>query len=500
MKTTHIGIGIAAIVLLVAGCGSIRNIRTYEQLRDAAPGPLRALARDRTIYELATYTVLDSALQGEGTHIVQGARSPFAGRLPYRDLVYIESRQGGFWRTADVVLAVMLTGSFLANARQYRGLEIYSIGGGESCPYIYVWDGGRYVLQGEAFGRSIGKALEGATTCMLPAAAARDGALRARLTNERPETHYVNRVRLLAFEAPAGSTVGLDTENRAWPVFDPRPPRRPWPGPSRELDASRAPGADAAECGTGYRDSLELTLPHPKGAGPGSLIVRAINTDLVYTAFALIFGYLGEQSLSFLYEVEHDPELVRTLQTWIEECSLSVELRQGGRWTHAGAIAPEASAVPFSRIVRIDATGVTDDSIRVRLSTLADGWRINAVEVDWTPAAPLEAHPVAMRSALHSGGGSVAERLRDADESYAVIFPGERIDLSFDAYPASALGKIAYALDVSGYLHEWPPASESTACVSLRSGVPGFDRLAFVNDLVRHRDALLPLVYAQWRR
>ena len=155
---------------------------------------------------------------------------------------------------------------------------------------------------------------------------------------------------------------------------------------------------------------------------------------------------------------------------------------------------------PFSRLVRIDASGVDDDSIRVRLSTLADGWGIDAVEVDWAQAAPLEAHPLPMRSAVHGDEGSVLARLHDADASYAVILPGERIDMSFDSYRAHGNGNIAYALEVSGYLHEWPPESEAVNPAAYFPGAPDSDRLTVVDYLVRHREAFLPLVYKYWEQ
>jgi hypothetical protein len=497
VKTMRAGVWAAAAWLLVAGCSVTRELTTLEQLREATPATLRVMATDRTIYELTTYTVRDSMLEGSGTHLVNGARSPFAGQLPYRDLVYIQVRQGDFWRTAAAVAAMGFTASCFSAATQDHGLSIYPKG--SSCPYVYVWDGAGYGLQGEAFGTSFGKALEAGTICMLPAAAARNDALLVRITNERPETHYVNRVRLLAFEAPEGAAVLVDNENRAWPVTDPRPPIRSSPELSRKDGACWTSDLSKARRGEDYRDHLDLTFPHPPQAATASVIVHAINTELVYSAYDLVFGYLGDQSLPFLYQVENDPQLIGTLQSWIRECSLAVEVWKGGQWESAGAIAPEANVAPFSRIVRIDATGVAEDSVRVRLSSLADGWRIDAVEIDWTQAAPLEARALAMRSAVHSDGTSMMASLSEADAGYATVFPGERIDMSFDARDAGGNGSVAYALDVSGYLHEWPPESVAASPVSLFPASFGSDRVAVVNYLVRHREAFLPLVYDHWK-
>jgi hypothetical protein len=499
MKTMRTGIWIATAMFVAAGCTVTKEFKTLDQLREAAPRTVRVMTRDHAIYELTTYSALDSVLEGSGTRTANGTRSPFTGQLLSRDLVYIQARQGSFWRTTEVVSAVCFTASCLGSAAGGHGLQIHRTGG-SSCPYVYAWDGEGYALQGEAFGTSFGKALEAGTTCLLPAAAARHGTLLLRLTNERPETHYVNRVGLLAFEAPAGSAVLLDNQNRAWPVTNPRPPIRSSPELSRKGGTSRTPEPGGSTQGAPYRDRFDLTFAHPKGAATASVIVHAVNTDLVYSTYELVFEYLGDQSLSFLDQVENDPQLIATLKDWIGECSLHMEIRRNGQWASAGTIAPEASVARFSRIVRIDDAGVAGDSIQVRLSSLADGWKIDAVEIDWTPVAPLEAHSLAMRSAVHSDGSSVAAPVGKADAGYATILPGERIDLSFDAYRPHGNNRTAYALEASGYLIEWPPESEAASPLSQLSASFGLDRVAIVNYLVRHREAFLPLVYEHWKQ
>ena len=149
----------------------------------------------------------------------------------------------------------------------------------------------------------------------------------------------MNSARLLAFETAENSTVLIDDRDLAWPVADPHPPTRP---------SRKAPCGDGAS----FRDALEITLPHPKDGRTGSVIVHAINTELVGAVYGMVFGYLGDWSLPFLYQIENDPQLIATLRDWIRECSLTVELWREDRWVNVGAIAPEASTAPFSRIVR----------------------------------------------------------------------------------------------------------------------------------------------------
>lgn len=479
------------VPLLIAGCfAGTRDIRTMSALRDATPAPLRLMAVDGALYELDDYAYTDSTLTGSGTRKIDGSRQPFAGTLRFDELVYIQARAEGKWiTTANILAAGVIAASFSAAAKDH-GLRVYDKGDG-SCPYLYAWTGDQYLLQGEAFGTSFGRALEGATACLLPDAASTGGLVRVRIANERPETHYVNRVHLLAYEMPPAGAVVLDTSNRAWPVLDPRPPR------SGTVTRPGVHGASPPETqvGAGLRDRSELVFARPPGASAGSIIVRAVNTGLAYAAFQLVFGYLDEDTLPFLYEMEHDPGLVAVLRDWIGECSLEVEVADGAGWTVAGAIPPEASAVSFSRIVRITAGETPSDSVRVRLTSLAGLWSVEAVAMDWAPVVPLAPREVTMRSAVTGEGTSAVDLLGDADKEYAMLLPGEWLDLAFEALPDSPGMRTVYALEAGGYLHEWAPASGPEGAFFTLPASLGADRLAVVNRLIRDPDRFLQAVY-----
>lgn len=501
------GAWVTAVALLAAGCTARREIRTFEELREVQPAPLRLLAADRSIYELQTYTVLDTALAGSGERIVGRVRSPFTGEIPYREVVYIQVAREGHWSTLGLLGAAAMLTTYFRLANENHGLDIFYESEG-SCPMLYAWDGECFELQGEVFGTSFGRGLESATICLLPAAMELGGEIRARLANERPETHYVNGVRWLAYEAPQACGVLLDGEGGAWPLLDPRPPIDSAPE-LRARDGNWWQGDPAgAGPGTDFRDRVELAFARPPACADAegshaSVIVHAINTSLVYQTCERVFGYLGDQGLLFLQQVEQDPELIAALRQWIRDCSLTVEILRGDTWEPAGLIPPEASATGFSRIVRIDARGTESQSLRLRLSTLAGGWRIDAVEIDWTEGPPLRPLALPLRAALHSEQGSVEVPLSDADASYALLLPGERIDLACDARPAAAGMKRVYAIEARGYLHEWPRRTEIATEQPALSGstraaptaVAEGDRVAVVCDLIRHRERFLPIVY-----
>jgi len=375
-------------------------------------------------------------------------------------------------------------------ATSVSGLQVHTEVTGGSCPFIYVWDGARYVLEGETFGTAVGKALETSTRCTLPAAL-EGHELDVRISNERPETHYINRATVTAYEAPRGSAVYLDEAKHAWAVAHPLQPLNA-PDELRRRDGVFW-RSDLSSTKGDYRDVVELTVPRERPAAQGSLIIRAINTHLFTSVYESVFRYLGDESLQFVYALEHDPDLVKLIRDWIVESALRVEVLQDGSWRAVGEIMPEADEVPISRIVRIPCSG--GDSVRIRLSMLADTWKIDAVEVDWTSSAPLEEHNVPMVSAMHSKRGEVTEMVRSTDRSYAMLLPGEWIDLRFESYASQSGGRVTYALESGGYLYEWLPAPAAEA----RAVSDAPSKVECVKALLRNRSVFLEGVFARWK-
>jgi hypothetical protein len=494
-----------AIIVFYSGCFTVTtDISTFNQFyqyQKDGPNILRVMTTDSSLYVLNSYSLRDSALEGSGTHITQKGPSPFTGRLPLSSLVYVQGRETSFGRTLLALTAVGFVGICAGNAGEQHGLSVFRPSKG-SCPYVYAWDGSQYVIQGEVFGTAFGKALETSTACMLPATSPRSTAVLVRVSNERPETHYVDAIHATAFETPEGSTVLLDNEQRAWPVLHPQPPLQSPSQLLRQDGTCWTSNLSSTGPGGSHRDVLEITFPSPEDRSTGSLIVHAINTQLVNAVYDMVFGYLGNESLRFLYQVENDSECVRILREWIGDCSLKIEVWRGERWVCEGRIAPEANAAAFSRIVRVSTEGVTGDSIHVRLSSLADMWELDAVALDWTPVASLKPHPLRMRCATHTEDGPVSEPLEARDTNYTILLPGDYIDMEFDGFHPSPDHTVAYALDATGYLYEWPMEngpSPHSVFQTVAFEPEKSDRVEVVNFLIRHKELLLPFVYERWR-
>ncbi len=506
-----------ALAAAVAGCMTSRRITTREQFAQIPLGSrIVVYAQHDRVYKLHHFALADSLIHGTGTLTEPGRVTPFDGDIPFSGIVAVRTDSPDVLKTLALAGVTALFVAALAEANRSHGRLDPAIvtsqhapagsGTGTSCPYVYAWDGRQYRLQAEPFGVAWGRALEMKTWHLLPAARAEHGIVRLRLADERRETHYVNSVALYRVDLGSAPAAVLDGAGTAWPLVRPEPPvvardrsgndilPRVAAGDGRLWECD--PGSVTAA--SGYQDVVEAAFARPPRAGAGSLVLTGINTTFSSTLYAQMCRWVGEQTPALAHAVETDPRLIAELREYTRDASLSVSVWNGRAWVAAGAFLPEANAVPFTRALRIGVPEGAGDTVRVRLRSMADVWRIDAISVDWTDVRPLPMTRVALRSAVGPAGEDLRDDLEADDGRYAILLPPDRIDLTFAGRAPKARGRVAYAVAVRGHLIEWDPPAAERAFQPPGPAVPSDRRIAVLEDLLGQRELTLGMAYADW--
>ena len=477
------------------------------------------MTADSTLYRLNEYELSDSLLTGMGISDKNGWHLPFSGQIKLSDIACIQTSEVDQFRSLLAVgfivfLARTVNEDLSGNANgismsEKTGYYSPPTGGGtgeSSCPYVYSWNGTRYVLEAEAFGIALGKALEMNTLSVLPSLREDRSSLKIKVANERPETHYLNSVRLIAAEVEEKASVFADPDNTLWPVRRLDPPIRAFDrfgkdmlGEVAKADQSywQADLPQALKC-SDFEDVIDLAFIRPSSSEEGSLVIQAINTNLSGAVFKKLFEIMGGQSLAFMHAVENDADLIDVLRMWTRESSLKVYQHDGDSWIPVGTVHPEATATPFSRLVRLRADPCNGDTVRVRLSCLTDVWKIDAIRTDWTAVQPCQSVPVRLLSAVGPGNKDVSSALEADDGRYAVLLPPDEVNLNFQAIQVSPGKKIVYAFDARGYLHEWETVNNGQDALSRDEVDHRNNRIAFLKNLLRQKSILLPQIYSEW--
>ncbi len=211
------------VLAFLSSCVVREPVHTEKQLINHDPeATLVLLLRDSSIVRLPTFRLQGDSIIGKGYAEKAGADSAFSGAILLDDIEFaqLEHTSG-----TGTVLIALPTGALaiaviasMAGSSYVRIEEYTPSSGGSSCPYVYSWDGARYMLEAETFGTSLGRALQRSTRHVLPSLREENGVVRLKIANERPETHVLDRIAVTRVRHAAGTRVVLDAEGRPWQV------------------------------------------------------------------------------------------------------------------------------------------------------------------------------------------------------------------------------------------------------------------------------------------
>jgi hypothetical protein len=338
-----------------------------------------------------------------------------------------------------------------------------------SCPTIYSLDGDSTRLESEAFSYSIAPLLEKRDVDLLAAGADHTGALRLEVRNEALETHQLDHMELVEVPHAVGETV-LPS-----PFGDPVAVAE-WASAATARDRAgrdvrgllaaaddlafgthheRLARAAASDDPADQEDWIDVTVPRPAGADSVALVLR-MRSSLLTTI--LFYDYMlarpGARALDWQAEELGRITTIAQLGRWYTgRLGLRVQVRDDGEFR------PVARLVDFGPIawrnVAVVVPAAERDSVRIRVSFLADEWRIDRAAVaSRVRRVPPRTVPLSRVTDRAGTSREDARRaLAAADGRYLTTMPGDRFEVHFQPGPSTSARTFLVA--TQGYYTEW---------------------------------------------
>jgi hypothetical protein len=405
------------------------------------------------------FTVAGGELRGPGTRydlsLTSGTR---VDSLPIDTIVGMESFRTRINGPESFIVSTLATiGGVFGGA----ALAVAIFG---SCPTIYSGDG--TVEEAELFSSSIAPLFEGRDLDRLRAQPDSSGVLRLDVRNEAMETHYINHLQLIEVEHAADEFVLPDAQGRPMVVGDPhvlaivsdRAGRDEhakvdeadgifYETDQRRIDAATADDMD---------DWLDLTAAVPPGADKVALVLRARNSLLgTVLLYDVMLGPGGAAALDWMGGDLGKISTAVELGRWhTRRAGLHVLLWQDGAYREVARI-PDSGPISWHDVAAVIPVRRGDVSVRLRLSFLADHWRIDRLRLADISRTPT-LRTIKVEDITESDGRSAAdalESLRRPDDRYLQTTPGQRFYARFDVGTRSQLR--TFLLASQGYYTEW---------------------------------------------
>ncbi len=131
---------------------------------------------------------------------------------------------------------------------------------------------------------------------------------------------------------------------------------------------------------------------------------------------------------------------------------LKVHVKAGQAWSQRGFISGGGPFITEDRAIPLDLSGVTGDTLTIRLNPPLGFWAIDYLAIDYGQSPAPEVKEVALTSAEDQNGNDISTLLRATDNSYQILPKvGDWAKMSFDAPLESDGMKRSIFLQTSGY-------------------------------------------------
>ena len=496
-------IAVAVIVLsLLGGCSAYRKLMPPQDAIAGEDKNFDVLTRDGTIYHFDVARIDSLAINGQGyvfpsaaaetsleSSLVDGQDDlglPFQGEVPMADVVLIQTHHReplSALMAMAVSFAVFATVVDETGGQGGRATIKTPSGGGGSCPYIYAYDGTDYRLDAEPFVGAVARELEQTTWSVLPSLVARDGLATVAFCNQAPESQYLNGVRLLAIDHPAGSRLVAGGLGEVVAIHQADPPTVAHGFDGADVLALVAAGDDATwvtdearidpDRPATFVDGIVCEFPIPDGASSATIVLDVGNSNLGEFVTHKLLGEGGSTRLAWYRDLATDPRRPAMVSgAMLRMGGLVVEIKDGARWRQLTVVPVVGGVVPVERAVTTTLAAETDGTLSVRLRGAAGLWSIDAVAVDFEATSPSALVPLDMVTFRSTRPGATFDLLAEIDQNYLALFPEDWAVVQFAAPSVAPAGARSFVLEACGHYYPWVGSTWSDGPPASRDALP----------------------------
>jgi hypothetical protein len=343
----------------------------------------------------------------------------------------------------------------------------------ESCPFIYSFDGRKYVFDAEPYGGATSQGLQRTEWCTLEHLKEVNGRYRIKITNEVDETQNTDELKLLVVDHPRDVQAVPDEQGVVHTIARPTAPLSARDGKGRDILPlvrekddkywqSRIEEKDPDNAAD-LRDEIVFEFPKPAGATKAKLLFNGCNTLWASQMLKRSLELYGEEVTKCYAAIDSKGPAYANLMAWnlreeLYRLHVRMETTQG--WTVKGTIVGGGPFISEDRVYTLDIGDVPGTVLRIKMLPPAGYWMINTLAMDYTEDLPVSAIEIAPIQAVDSQGRDIADSLAITDaQYYSMPKTGDSAEITFLAPPMKPGLARTVICKASGYYSIHLPAT-----------------------------------------
>jgi hypothetical protein len=291
-----------------------------------------------------------------------------------------------------------------------------------SCPFVGIYDGQQYIVQGELFGGAVNKKLERADYLPLTISPV-NGEFQLRIMNELKERQFTNYADLMIIEHDSNTQAIVGADGQIYQVSSLVSPGSAILNHKRNILPAIIQ-ADNVSCHfddtSSSFSSNEITLgfPHTGEIKKAKLVLTLKNSywfDYLYGEFTRNFGNQYAKWQKKLYK-QSASEMIQ----WTNEqqIPLSISIRRPEGLKELVKLNTIGPLMNRQVVIPIELNVGADDPVQITLSTGFMFWELDYAAIDYTEDKPVTATRISPYYAVDQDGTDVLNQLAGDDERY----------------------------------------------------------------------------------
>ena len=311
---------------------------------------------------------------------------------------------------------------------------------GNSCPYIYTYNGNDFNFAGEIYSGAVYAPLERDDYLELPRLVAAKGRYMLKISNELAEVQHTNLMELIVIDHPENSEVLVDKYGQYQTAVDVISPSK----------ATNIEGTDILPLlenkdtlfyyGTDPQnefpltDEIILTFNHPKNTSTGKLFIKVRNSlwlDNVYRNFHSLLGSYHDKWIEKQNKADGEK-----MKEWLlsQKIPLLIYVEKNGDWVFTDYYNMAGPMAFKEDVIAIDLKDIDSGPVKIKLETGMYFWEIDYVGLDYSSNIPVDLNRILIDMAITEKKDTVTDLLKYDDLKYYIQPEATNIaDLSFSA-------------------------------------------------------------------
>ncbi|MGD8536235.1 MAG: hypothetical protein PVF66_10345 [Candidatus Aminicenantes bacterium] len=335
----------------------------------------------------------------------------------------------------------------------------------ESCPFIYSFNGVRYIFDAEPYGGAVCRGLKRTEWCGLEHLKEVNGQYKIMITNEVNETQHTDEIKLLVIDHPEGVQVAPGINGDIHTISLPEIPALAYDGKGRDLTPyiskkdwiywQTQTDEKNAEIKEDLKDELIFEFPKPNAAKQTKLLVNACNTLWGSQMLKQYLELYGPKIREYYNEVNSLGDAffnIMNLTLREELYSLHIRVETEDGWKSKGMIFGGGPFISEDKVYPLDISDVPGETLKIKLTPPATFWMINYLAVDYAEDLPIQIKEIDAAEAIDHEGQDLREILAKKDNHF-LIMPniGDSAELTFNSPPRLYGLDRSFILKASGY-------------------------------------------------